>query len=305
MMIYMVLVPNTDHELFLYFERTFGVTQIEDLMTLSFRDINNIPHSNDTKPLHLIRIKLFMAYFALYSYLDNNFRDRDISIKDYNTFRINGYFQNDDNSPTDAIKRYLEMEELRIRFENMKNNTNNTNTSNNNNNNNTNNNNNNNNNRNNNSNNSSFMSQEEKNDKAKLDQFSKSIKRSVEDYEEFKNEATWDRWNSNFKVTLINHDCKDMINPNYTPPNEFIEPQKYELYIKKQAFLYSVFQKKLLTDFGRSLVRQHREDMNARQLYFSLEAHMKNSSVSRITSQKLMSFVAGYRIHMAVGKFTY
>ena len=65
------------------------------------------------------------------------------------------------------------------------------------------------------------------------------------------------------------------------------------------------FQKKLKTDFGKSLVRTYHTNMDARKVYFALLTHMRTSSASRIASQKLLTFITGYRIHQAKGKFTY
>ena len=49
------------------------------------------------------------------------------------------------------------------------------------------------------------------------EKFRQSIKRSVADYEKFKDETKWRTWLSHFKSTAINHGLKDVLDPDYVP----------------------------------------------------------------------------------------
>ena len=111
-----------------------------------------------------------------------------------------------------------------------------------------------------------------------------------------RNESLWDGWHRNFLVTVANHDCEEIISANYRRPNRISDPEGHALFIKKNQFMYGVFQKKLKTDYGKSLVRTYHSTMDARKVYFDLLTHMRNSSAACIASQKLLTFTTGYRI---------
>ena len=46
----------------------------------------------------------------------------------------------------------------------------------------------------------------------------------------------------------------------------------------KQQFMYSVFERTLVTSMGKSLVRKHENDSDAQQLYIELIDYLKKST---------------------------
>jgi hypothetical protein len=49
------------------------------------------------------------------------------------------------------------------------------------------------------------------------------------------------------------HECADVLDKDYHPS----DAEEEELFTKKKQFMYTVFQKKLQTDYGQHLVREH------------------------------------------------
>ena len=134
-------------------------------------------------------------------------------------------------------------------------------------------------------------------------QFVKGIKKDSSAYNDFKNENQWESWHRHFKIVCANHDCTEIIDPNYIVPS--IAGDDKDLFDKKQIYMYSVFQDHLKTDMGRRLVRRYSSTMDARQLYGDLVTHMMTSSVARIYSQKLLAYISSHRIEQSAGKCTY
>ena len=92
--------------------------------------------------------------------------------------------------------------------------------------------------------------------------FKQSIKKDKTQYPMFKDERFWDQWNQSFTITAKSHDLGDILDPNYRPITE----SEISLFKAKQAFAYSVLHHTLLTDMGKTLVRQYFQDLDAQQV---------------------------------------
>ena len=56
------------------------------------------------------------------------------------------------------------------------------------------------------------------------------------------------------------HECSDILDPTYTQGSE---PRQNELFEAKQTFTFSVFNRNLLTDMGKTIGRKHLNTTNA------------------------------------------
>ncbi len=64
-----------------------------------------------------------------------------------------------------------------------------------------------------------------------------------------------------------------------------------QLFEEKQKFMYAVFEKTLLTDKGKALVRQHQQSFNAQQIYKELSAYAMQSTKATMTAFSLLSYI--------------
>ena len=83
--------------------------------------------------------------------------------------------------------------------------------------------------------------------------FKKSIKRDKSHYTVLREDKQWDAWKRSTLATARSHSCEEIFNPSYVPSNS----DERDLFHEKQKFIYSVFEEKLQTDIGKSLVHNH------------------------------------------------
>ena len=76
-----------------------------------------------------------------------------------------------------------------------------------------------------------------------LQDFQKSIKRSVSDYSKLKEDKYFSSWQRNLLATASTHDLLDVFTPDFIPSSSVEE----ELFMAKNQFAYSVFTATLLT----------------------------------------------------------
>ena len=83
----------------------------------------------------------------------------------------------------------------------------------------------------------------------KLISFRKGIKREETAYPTLKDERYFDSFSRSLYITAKTHEYEDVLDPEYTPPNS-----EKELFEAKQVFMFSVLDKHLLTDMGKTIV---------------------------------------------------
>ena len=64
-----------------------------------------------------------------------------------------------------------------------------------------------------------------------------------------------------------------------------------ELFRLKNDFMYSVFNKCLLSDMGKTIVRKHLDNMNAQQVWEDFATHMTTSSKGKAEKHRLHTYV--------------
>ena len=64
-----------------------------------------------------------------------------------------------------------------------------------------------------------------------------------------------------------------MLDPNYSPTNA-----EKDLFEAKQIFMFPVFDKHLLTDMGKTIVRKYVHTTDAQSVWKYFQDHMKSSS---------------------------
>ena len=72
-------------------------------------------------------------------------------------------------------------------------------------------------------------------------------------------------------VTARAHDCEEILQPTFRPRGD---ADSLELFRLKNDFMYSVFNKCLLSDMVKTIVRNHLDNMNAQQVWEEFATHM-------------------------------
>jgi hypothetical protein len=120
-----------------------------------------------------------------------------------------------------------------------------------------------------------------------LSDFRKSIKRDISQYPTLKDEKNWDTFHRTFLNTIRAHDLEHVTDPDYEPEDESEEA----LFTHQQSFVYSVLERCLLTDMGKTIVRKHAHDYDAREVYLEYKKHMTESTKATMTASNLMTWI--------------
>ena len=82
-------------------------------------------------------------------------------------------------------------------------------------------------------------------------------------------------------MTARAHDCEEILQPTFRPRGD---ADSLELFRLKNNFMYSVFNKCLLSDMGKTIVRKHLDNMNPQRIWEEFATHMTTSSKARLIS---------------------
>ena len=120
----------------------------------------------------------------------------------------------------------------------------------------------------------------------KLVSFRKGIKREKTAYPKLKDEKYFDSFSRSLYITAKSHECEDVLDPEYTPSNS-----EKELFEAKQVFMFSVLDKHLLTDMGKTIVRKYVHTTDAQSVWKDFQEHMKSSSKGASEKRRLTQYV--------------
>ena len=118
--------------------------------------------------------------------------------------------------------------------------------------------------------------------------FKKGIKREITAYPSLKDERYFDGFKRSLFIVAKTHECREVLDPNYTPGSE---PEEEELSEAKQTFMYSVFNTNLQTDMGKTIVRRHLASTDAQAVWKELSEHMRTSSKGASEKRRLTQYV--------------
>ena len=89
-------------------------------------------------------------------------------------------------------------------------------------------------------------------------------------------------------VTARAHDCAEILQPTFRP---WGDADSLELFRLKNDFIYSVLNKCLLSDMGKTIVRKHRDHMNAQRVWEEFSTYMTTSSMGKAEKHRLHTYV--------------
>ena len=120
----------------------------------------------------------------------------------------------------------------------------------------------------------------------KLVSFKKGIKREETAYPTLKDERDFDGLSRSLYITAKPHECEQVLDPDYTPSNA-----EKDLFEAKQIFMFSVFDKHLLTDMGKTIVRKYVHTTDAQSVWKDFQDQMKSSSKGASGKRRLTQYV--------------
>ena len=120
----------------------------------------------------------------------------------------------------------------------------------------------------------------------KLVSLRKGIKREETAYPTFKDERYFDSFSRSLYITAKSHECEEVLDPEYTPINS-----EKDLFEAKQVLMFSVLDKHLLTDMGKTIVSKYVHTTDAQSVWKDSEECMKSSSKGASEKRRLTQCV--------------
>ena len=120
----------------------------------------------------------------------------------------------------------------------------------------------------------------------KLVSLRKGIKREETSYPTLKDEWYFDSFSRSLYITAKSHQCEEVLDPEYTPTNF-----EKDLFETKQVFMFSVLDKHLFTDMGKTIVRKYVLTTNAQSIWKEFQEHMKSSSKGASEKRRLTQYL--------------
>ena len=118
--------------------------------------------------------------------------------------------------------------------------------------------------------------------------FKRGIKRDISANPTLKHEKYYESFKRSVLVTARAHDCEEILQPTYRPRSD---ADSLELFTLKNDFMYSVFNKCLLSDMGKTIVRKHLDSMNAQRVWEEFATHRTTSSKGKAEKCQLHTYV--------------
>ena len=118
--------------------------------------------------------------------------------------------------------------------------------------------------------------------------FKRGIKRDISAYPTLKDEKYYESFKRSVLVTARAHDCEEILQPTFRPRGD---ADSLELFQLKNDFMYSVFNKCLLSDMGKTIVRKHLDNMNAQRVWEEFATHMTTSSKGKAEKRRQHTYV--------------
>ena len=102
-------------------------------------------------------------------------------------------------------------------------------------------------------------------------------------YPTLKDEKYFDSVSRSLYITAK---CEDVLDPEYTPFNS-----EKEFFDAKQLFMFSALNKQLLTDMGKTIVRNYVHTSDAQSVCKDFQEHMRSSSKGASEKRRLTQYV--------------
>ena len=118
-------------------------------------------------------------------------------------------------------------------------------------------------------------------------EFKRGIKHDISQFPTLKDDSQWDNWNRGLTAQARAQGIADVLDPSYLPTTQ----ETIELFQEQLKFMYAVFEKTLLTDKGKALVRYYQQTFDAQSIYRDLSAYAMQSTKAAMSASNLLSYI--------------
>jgi hypothetical protein len=129
-------------------------------------------------------------------------------------------------------------------------------------------------------------------DKSPAEMFRRKIKVDASLFPVLKDEKYHDTWHRSFVNQARAQDLSEVLDSTYVPTT----PEDIGLFAEKQKFLYAVLESKVMTDRGKSIIRDHEEDFDAQKVYQKLKEHHLTSTKAMIESSTILAYITSAKL---------
>ena len=123
-------------------------------------------------------------------------------------------------------------------------------------------------------------------------EFKRGIKRDVSQFTTLKDDSAWDNWQRGTMAQARAQDVDDVLDPSFVPTSA----SDKALFAEKQKYMYAVFEKTLLTDKGKALVRKYQSGYQAQQIYKELQEYALQSTKATMDASTLLSYITTVKL---------
>jgi hypothetical protein len=114
-------------------------------------------------------------------------------------------------------------------------------------------------------------------------EFQRTVKKSIDDYLPFSNDANWSNWKRVTLVTAHSHGIENVFDVNYVPQSI----EEAELFIAHKKFAFLVFMKQLKTPKAMVQLRKYEKDQDAQAVWQGLLEVYENDIAGNIKAHQL------------------
>jgi hypothetical protein len=118
-----------------------------------------------------------------------------------------------------------------------------------------------------------------------LSDYRRGVRRDPNAFTVLKEDKQWDSWQRGTIAQARAHDLSEILDSNFVPAT----PEARELFVEKQKFFYALFDKVLLTDKGKLLVRQYASTFNAQKVFCDLTVYANTSTMAAQEAADLLT----------------
>jgi len=130
-----------------------------------------------------------------------------------------------------------------------------------------------------------------------IDNYKKGIKRDPTSFPTLKDECYQDSWHKKFVTVISAQDLDNVIDKNYTPPDQ----SSAEIFELQKKFVYHVLYDKVLTSKGKAILRKHFKTKDAQKVYAELLKHHTASAAANISAREIQIYFT--TVKLGDGKF--
>ena len=122
--------------------------------------------------------------------------------------------------------------------------------------------------------------------------FRRSIKKDPSLFPTLKDDKYHDTWHRSFNTQAMAQDVSDVLNETYVP----VSLDDIALFAEKQKYVYAVLESKVLTDRGKSIIRDHEHDFDAQKVYQKIKSYHLKSTKAKMESSVILSYITSSKL---------